>query len=254
MIISLTAVLFLSCGIPNFFYLSDSGYSFTKKTAYDGFEFKITSTAGSDGDLNKLTQGPGLLLMYYVDNSSATVSGEVYSNFNTKFNSTFRGSDGLGVSIGNIRNGESVISYVSGDNTYNLCAFGLENDIQRTPDFACDMDLRVNDNLDYFFKIELADSGTTNQQFLKLISSQDETFNEEDETIILKRFNISNFNTDRDSVNSDINTSADFSAVSPTDARYYIHVFAAASCQIGNFSNSYWTRMREVACIEVPVV
>lgn len=247
LILIITASIFVSCGFPNYFYLDQKRISFRNTDSSQkldnetNFSLNITSNPTADGDLNKLETGPGLLLLYYINDSSITPYS---SDFQSLFKSQFQGTNKLGISSGS-NNEDSVpfLVHKTSDMNLNLCAFYKNSALAKNPNFHLNLDRRTEEgNINYKFKLML-----DTDQTLKLYYTNNSEITEEDSFVTLTRFN--NLPFDNTGISSLVD--ADYNPDIIKVGEYYIHIYAATTCQVGSFTNPFWSDLKHVGYIKV---
>lgn len=242
-LLSFLAALFLcSCGIPSYFYTTDSYYGINKTESY----FYLNSRSDTDGDLNLVTDGPGMLVFYYIDNKESSV------NLDSQFKTVFQGTNGIGITPGYISKGEPIISYTTDEKQFNVCAFTKDSGtVQKPKDFAYNLDYRQTDgNIKYWYSLDFNSTDKT----MEMILSPDNVIDSSsvDKKIILKRFDGKSFLISQQDIRN--SKDEDYSMISKDNDFYYVHVFISLAFQEGNFSNKFWTDPFECGSYRVDLI
>jgi hypothetical protein len=250
LILVLTAIIFISCGIPSYFYTETKYYSTEKITGTDNkFKITIKSHEGSDGDLGLVEDGPGLFLFYYIsqDSSTASIDTKIKSAFKTKY----QGSNYTGINPGNVSKGSAILSFndSSEDFNWNIGAFCLDSQtVQSPPYFASNLSARTDGNIVFYFQAQFNESTNC----IDLVVSEDETFDDSDDSVTLYRYNGNSFLTSKSEIRSNTKDD-DYSALNSrlNSDVYYVHIFNSVSFQKGKFTNKFWTI--PAICVSVPI-
>ena len=248
--IIILASFFISCGIPNYFYLEDSDYKFTSENDDDKTEITATLEISDTEQLEQLDDGISMVYFYFLSNEETIAT----STFESKFKTKFIGSTGIGI-IGGPSNltDDSVIGYiVDDDEPYDLYAFNFKEDDLVSPYYHDLIELQ-NDEKTSDEKIIYADFSFTLKQDSGsyIVTYQRDNDDDDDFQLDLYRFNRDYFfPLSNDSLSDSY--SEDYSQFSDTSTGdYYIHIFAAFTAQEGDFTNRWWSSLEYLGCLEI---
>ena len=256
--IIILASFFISCGIPNYFYLSD--YTFTSKNE-DKSKIEATfEIEEDDGQLAQLDDGISMVYFYFLS-ALDTISTDTFED---EFKDKFIGSTGIGT-IGGPSNitKDSVIGYIGDDDEpYDLYAFNFKEDDLVSPYYHDLIELQndeiTSDEITSDEKIIYADFSFTLKQdsgsyivTYQRDNDDDDEFVTDDFQLDLYRFNRGNF-LSSDSSLSESDLKSDYSQFSVTQpGSYYIHIFAAFTAQQGDFTNRWWSSLEYLGCLKI---
>lgn len=242
----------ISCGIPNYFYTKSYGTA-PLDSANHQFRLYMNSRSGTDGDLSMVTNGPGLLLAYYVS-SSASLESNVKRAIEDDFRKKYVGSSGIGLAAGGTEIGEPLMQFSLNDASHTVGSFVSAElpggkTSQNPPDFLLAMDERTaQGNIDYYFRLVIDSDGYLT---LSYDTHQDDSFPVPGNAIRLCRFNGQGFAISAAALSEAIDDD-DYSSVnSVIGSSYYIHVFAAMTVQSEGFSNKFWTTLMHAGYLTV---
>jgi len=227
---------FISCGIPNYFFLEDSDYIFSSSKESET-KFETSLSINDQEELNKLEEGLGMVYFYYISTDSTNTT-----KFISEFSTKFRGSIGLGI-IGapnDLENGP-VISYsTEGEsNKYDLYVLTTSLSNPEPPDYHELIVLDSTISFDSTFELKTEIDGT------KYIS-----YSNTNNDINFLRSNQSGFVPFSEEIDSD--TDLDYSQISSTNAPiYYIHIFSSFTAQEGNFTNRWWSKLEYLGSLKI---
>lgn len=242
----------ISCGIPNYFYTKSYGTE-PLGSANHQFRLYMNSVSGTDGDLSMVTNGPGLLLAYYVS-SSASLESNVKRAIEDDFREKYVGSSGIGLTAGGSEIGEPLMQFSLNGALHTVGSFVSEElsggkTPQNPPYFLLAMDERTaQGNIDYYFRLEIDSDGYLT---LSYDTHQDDSFPVPENAIRLCRFNEKRFAVSAAALNEAIDDDDYNGANSVTGSPYYIHVFAAMTVQNEGFSNKFWTNLMHAGYLTV---
>ncbi|MGP1419649.1 MAG: hypothetical protein ACTTJZ_07595 [Sphaerochaetaceae bacterium] len=214
----------------------------------------MNSRSGTDGDLSMVTNGPGLLLAYYVS-SSASLEPDVKRAIEDDFRKTYLGSSGIGLTAGGTEIGEPLMQFSLNGASHTVGSFVSElsggKAPQNPPYFLLAMDERTaQGNIDYYFRLEIDSDGYLT---LSYDTRQDDSFPVPENAIRLCRFNGQGFAVSAAALN-ELNEAgeSDYNGVnSGAGPSYCIHVFAAMTVQNEGFSNRFWTNLMHAGYLTV---
>lgn len=206
--------LLSSCGVPTYIVPT---VEFTRISSEDQTtEFKVSYSSDSSvsGSVDKI----GLLLVYYLDNSSGANSEK--SRIPSNFKSTYVTStnDGRVVYISDID--DPVVSYTYNSADYNAYAFSVDGSAVAAPYYTY-----------------LPFGGLDNTQSVNLTLKL--TYDNSLKTVALE---------DSDSNSTTLGFDSSFNPSS----KQYIRVFAAVSVQSENYSNIFWSDLKYVGQMIIP--
>lgn len=241
----------ISCGIPNYFYTKSYGTE-PLGSANHQFRLYMNSRSGTDGDLSMVTNGPGLLLAYYVS-SSASLESNVKRAIENDFREKYVGSSGIGLTAGGTEIGEPLMQFSLNGASHTVGSF-VKSELsggkapQNPPYFLLAMDERtVQGNIDYYFRLEIDSDGLLT---LSYDTDQNDSFPVPENAIKLCRFNGQGFAVSAEALNEA--GESDYNGVnSGAGPSYYIHVFAAMTVQNEGFSNKFWTSLMHAGYLTV---
>lgn len=205
--------LLTSCGVPTYIVPT---VKFTQVSSADqttSFTVSYSSDSSVAGSVDKI----GLLLVYYLDDSSNANSEK--SRIPSNFKSTYitATNDGRVVYLSDID--DPVVNYTYNNVEYNAYAFTLNGSVVEAPYYTYLSTAGLDNTADVTLNIEL-----TYDNDEKSVKLQD------DSTLFYLGFD-SNFD--------------------PSENEY-IRVFAAISVQSDNFSNLFWSPLTYVGAMQVP--
>jgi len=262
--IIILASFFISCGIPNYFYLEDDDdYNFTSANNEDKTEITATLQINDTVELDKLDKlDDGISMVYFYFLSALdTISTDTFED---EFKDKFIGSTGIGT-IGGPSNitKDSVIGYIGDDDEpYDLYAFNFKEDDLVSPYYHDLIELQndeiTSDEITSDEKIIYADFSFTLKQdsgsyivTYQRDNDDDDEFVTDDFQLDLYRFNRGNF-LSSDSSLSESDLKSDYSQFSVTQpGSYYIHIFAAFTAQQGDFTNRWWSSLEYLGCLKI---
>lgn len=197
--------LLVSCGIPT--YLIPTVASITRGQSSEVFEDIFTLHYESDSESASSDQ-VGLLLLYYVGDSTNSAKSSVNSQFKSKYRPTQY--DGNYVDV---QENTPVLSYKSSDTTYELYAFETGSGVVGAPLYT----LQIPDN-NANYTIKLTYNDTTKAAQLECRRS-DDTFVESKTLYFDDSFEL-------------------------TGELNFVHVWGTISVQGKNYSNLYWSDLQ----------
>ena len=212
MILVVAASVFLclaaSCGIPT--YLTEVNAKITSN-ADPSFSIHYDSES-----VSKDTDRVGLLLLYYVEDSSANSAKNLV---NTQFNTKYRPTQYDGITV-NVEADTPVLSFKSSDSNYEFYAFETGSGVVQAPLYT----YQIDDNpANYSVSFEYEASTKNIEMKVKNSLLVDI------ETVTL-------------SLHDDFE---------PTLDNNYIHIFGAVSVQGKSYSNIYWSDLQYCASLQV---
>lgn len=222
LMIFVTSVFFISCGEPSFCTLNNVKIQNIRES---DVKFDVI---GTEEDLSMVTDGPGLLVFYYIseekNNFSATTS-LVRTEFKSLTTYGFRFSD---------------------SDNYNSFIFELKEsseDIKQFYAFAQKTGRRVEANAYCRNLFPFISGKNINKTFF--IKSAEE--NDPDDTGLTKKFILS------DGIEEVALYSKEIRSIINDDSKtkpQYVHIFVAFGSPVGSFSNSYWSDAEYVGTIK----
>lgn len=206
--------LLSSCGVPTYIVPTVKFTPISSEDQTTEFKVSYSSDSSVSGSVDKI----GLLLVYYLDDSSGANSEK--SRIPSNFKSTYVTStnDGRVVYISDID--DPVVSYTYNSADYNAYAFSVDGSAVAAPYYTY-----------------LPFGGLDNTQSVNLTLKL--TYDNSLKTVALE---------DSDSNSTTLGFDSSFNPSS----KQHIRVFAAVSVQSENYSNIYWSALTNVGDIVIP--
>ena len=243
--IIILASFFISCGIPNYFYLDDNDYTFTSENDDDKTEINATLEISDDEQLEQLDNGISMVYFYYLSTEASNTT-----SFISKFETEFRGSSGIGI-IGGPSDlaDDAVISYSSDDESYDLYALNFKEEQLVSPDYHDLIELQIDKTIYADFNFNMKEDSESYIVNYQRDTDEDEEFDTEDFQLDLYRFNRDNFLKSTSSLDDSDSDYSQFSGNQP--GTYYIHIFASFTAQEGNFKNRWWSSLEYLGALKI---
>ncbi|MDD5972311.1 hypothetical protein [Bullifex sp.] len=242
--LSIILLFFISCGIPSIRDFS-SAISFNNQYNYSYFTLSLNSGATNanyftNGQINN--SSPAVLLLYTITNQST----DYYSNsFISQFKSDYRGSNGVnGIPI-TIRDDSGIVEITKNNEKLFLYPLKEEN-IQ----YITHPRYTIENHVDYTFSttptkfaFSLSPLEDKNEFLVKMTIND----NEDNSRYFYRYKNNLTFRENPDS-------NPDYRKDNDDKDEYVIHIFAAVNVTkslASDFSNDYWTDLKNIANIEI---
>ncbi|MFA6934277.1 MAG: hypothetical protein WCR70_03325 [Sphaerochaetaceae bacterium] len=248
LLIGIASAFLLSCGIPSYFYLESSDYSYLLTSSPDvdhtffSYDFKVSDTEM----LDRLEDGLGLVLFYSI---STDDSAPTLTTFSSLYSTSFVGSDGLGV--GGAFKAESEVPVIKAS-SYNLSSFFLsDGSSPSTPYYLRNMNSKaLDETLLESIKLSLRQS----ESDYYVVLEDERAVHPE---VILQRYSASAskpFTVDPSEIFDSNDENGDYKSVTALSAgKYYIHIYAAFTAQNGEFSNRYWSDLKYLGYLTINI-
>ena len=237
-------VFLSSCGIPSLRDFS-SAVSFSSGTNYFSLKFNSAAVNASyftNGTVNAAS--PSVILLYSVTNES---SDSLASSFRSTFNKEIRGGGSYINCVPiTIRQNDGILETTYGNKTYKLYPLMADDKSSITPP-----GYTLSNGSDYVFSSLAASSVNFSFRLEKVENTDDDYFIQllKDGKPYKKLYRYNNGATFRLSDSAD-----DYRQISETQETYYIHIYAAVNVTkslSSDFSNDYWTELKNVANIAI---
>lgn len=241
--LSIILLFFISCGIPSIRDFS-SAISFNNQYNFSYFTLSLNPSATNasyftNGKIHNAS--PSVLLLYTITNES---TDKYTSSFITQFKTDYRGSNGVnGIPI-TIRDSSGIVEITKNNEKLYLYPLKEEGKSITPPGYT------IENHADYTFSstatkfsFSLSKLEDTNEFVVKMIINDDEN-------------TIRNFYRYKNNLtfmeNPDSNP--DYRKDNDEKDEYVIHIFAAVNVTkslTSDFSNDYWTELKNVANIAI---
>ena len=240
--IIILASFFISCGIPNYFYLDDDDYTFTSENNDDKNEITAMLEISDAEQLEQLDYGISMVYFYYLSDEPTISTSSLESKFETKF----RGPIGIGI-IG----GPSDLTV--DDESYDLYAFNFEAEDLVSPYYHDLIELQNDETTSYETTIYADFSFTLEEDTSGLNKVIYKRFDDNDISVTnnsLVRYNKNGNFLSSNSILSDSDSDySQFSGKQP--GSYYIHIFTSFTAQEGDFTNRWWSELKYLGSLKI---
>ena len=241
--LSIILLFFISCGIPSIRDFS-SAISFNNQHNYSYFTLSLNSGATNasyftNGQINN--SSPAVLLLYTITNQST----DYYSNsFISQFKTDYRGSNGVnGIPI-TIRDSSGIVEITKNNEKIYLYPLREEGKSITPPGYT------IENHTDYTFSasptkfaFSLSQLEDKNEFVVKMTIND----NEDNSRYFYRYKNNLTFTENPDS-------NPDYRKDNDESDEYVIHIFAALNVTkslASDFSNDYWTELKNIANIAI---